>query len=450
MKKLISAGVGMLILLLSTNLLMAKNNKSLPDKKPGLPALMWIDAEANIQRFNNQDTIDFYLSKIKKLGFTDVVVDIRLITGHVLYDSKYAPKLTEWNGRPIVYTFDYLGYFIQKAHKIGLKVQASMNTFVAGHNFVDKGVIYEQGKSDWASIVYPPATGEKFIPITQEKQKYSAMVNPVNEEFQKYILNIFAEVAAKYPKLDGIILDRVRYDGFTADFSDLSRQKFEAYIGTKLDKFPDDIYRWENDVQGNLYPKKGKYYLQWLEWRATVIHDFMAKARKTVKAINPKLSFGTYTGAWYPSYFEVGVNFASKNYDPSKDFDWATPTYKNTGYAELMDLFSVGNYYTSITKEEYRSKDAAVKNETDLQAQKDVWYCVEGSCENLRRIMGTNKFIGGILVSQFYDNPQGLTQSIEMNLKKSDGVMLFDVVHIIDKNMWKEVEEGMRAGGAIK
>ena len=450
MKKYLLVCIGMLMFLLNADLLNAKSNKSILCKKSGSTALMWIDATANIERFNNKDTIDFYLQKIKKLGFTDIVVDIRPISGYVLYDSEYAPKLIELHGKPIVYTFDYLGYYMEEAHKIGLKVQASMNTFVAGHNFVDKGIIYEQGKSDWASIVYPPAVGEKFIPITQEKKKYSAMVNPVNEEFQKYILNIFAEVATKYPKLDGIILDRVRYDGFTADFSDLSRQKFEAYMGIKLDKFPDDIYRWENDVQGNLYPKKGKYYLQWLEWRSTVIHDFMVKARETVKAVNPNISFGTYTGAWYPSYFEVGVNFASKNYDPSKDFDWATPTYKNTGYAELMDLFTVGNYYKNITKEQYLANDAAVKNETDMYAKKNSWYSVEGSCENLRTIMGGNKFLGGILVSDFYKNPKGLTESIEMNLKKSDGVMLFDVVHIIDKNMWKEVEEGMRAGGAIK
>ena len=35
-----------------------------------------------------------------------------------------------------------------------------------------------------------------------------------------------------------------------------------------------------------------------------------------------------YTGAWYPTYFEVGVNWASRNYDVSKDFSWATPDYK--------------------------------------------------------------------------------------------------------------------------
>ena len=42
-----------------------------------------------------------------------------------------------------------------------------------------------------------------------------------------------------------------------------------------------------------------------------------------------------YTGAWYPTYFEVGVNWASRNYDVSKDFSWATPDYKNYGFAEL-------------------------------------------------------------------------------------------------------------------
>ena len=68
--------------------------------------------------------------------------------------------------------------------------------------------------------------------------------------------------------------------------------------------------------------------------------------------MNPDISFGTYTGAWYPSYYEVGVNFASKKYDPSEDFDWATSEYKNYGYAELMDLYTTGNYYTDITIEE--------------------------------------------------------------------------------------------------
>ena len=413
------------------------------------PKLIWIDATANIERFNNKDTIDYYLEKVKELGFTDIVVDVRPISGHLLYESDHAPLLTEWKGKEINYTFDYLGYYIEKAHDLGLKVQASLNTFVAGHIHMDEGPIYEGGKADWATIVYPPNEEVKLIPITEEKNKYSAMVNPVNEEFQEYILNIFREVVTKYPELDGIILDRVRYDGFTADFSELSRRKFEGHLGKELDQFPDDIYRWKKNEQGNFYSERGKYFLQWIEWRASVIYTFIAKARGVVKEANPAISFGTYTGAWYPSYFEVGVNFASRNYDPSADYDWASPKYKEYGYAELLDLYTVGNYYTTITIEEYLEKNPEVKNETDMWAQQGTWYCVEGSNQHLKSILNGNKFYGGILADQFYDNPDGLAASIKMNLSSSDGLMIFDIVHIIEKDMWKYVEKGMREGGAI-
>ncbi len=413
------------------------------------PALLWIDATANIERFNNKDTIDYYLEKVKDLGFTDIVVDLRPISGHVLYDSEFAPKLLSWGGKEINYTFDYPAYYIKKAHAIGLKVQASLNVFVAGHNYFDLGPIYEEGKSDWATIVYPPDEEVKLIPITEEKQKYSAMANPVNEEFRAYILDIISEVAEKYPNLDGIILDRVRYDGFTSDFSELSREKFEAYLGEELERFPEDIYQWKKNEVGDLYPERGEHFLKWMEWRASVIHQFMADAREAVKSVNPAIFFGTYTGAWYPTYFEVGVNFADKSYDPSKDFDWATSDYKNWGYANLLDLFTVGNYYTAISIDEYLEKNPLVQNETDMWARSGTWYCVEGSNHHLKDIMGGHPFLGGILADQFYDNPEGLTESIKMNLTTSDGLMIFDIVHIINKNMWSYVEKGMREAGAI-
>ncbi|MCS2829288.1 DUF5009 domain-containing protein [Bacteroides thetaiotaomicron] len=114
------------------------------------------------------------------------------------------------------------------------------------------------------------------------------------------------------------------------------------------------------------------------------------------------------------------------------------------GYAELIDLYATGNYYTDITIEEYRKTNRSIWNETDSQAQSGTWYCVEGSCQHLRQILKGNKFMGGILVDQFYDNPAKLSETIEMNLRRSDGLMVFDIVHIITKNLWKEVEEGMK------
>ena len=415
-------------------------------EKPKKVALMWFDAEANFARFSNTDSIDYYLEKVKSLGFTHAVVDIRPITGEVLYDSKYAPRMEEWDGNKRS-DFDFLGHFIKKAHALGMEVHASLNVFVAGHNYFDRGLVYSD-HPEWASIVYNPEKG--LIPITEEKKKYSAMVNPINEDFRKHIINILKEVTEKYPALDGIILDRVRYDGITADFSDLSKQKFEKYIGENIVNYPDDIYKWEKNKDGKFDRKNGKHFLKWIEWRTKNIYDFMKLARNEVKAINPNISFGTYTGAWYPSYYEVGVNFASNTYDPSKDFGWATPDYKNYGYAELLDLYTTGNYYTDISEADYRKNNTTVWNETDSQAQSGNWYNVEGSCRHLRAILGNKEFSGGILVDQFYNKPEDLTRTIEMNLSKSDGLMVFDIVHIISKNLWKEVELGMKNGGMIK
>jgi uncharacterized lipoprotein YddW (UPF0748 family) len=416
------------------------------DGKPEKVALMWFDAEANFARFSNTDSIDYYLEKTKNLGFTHVVVDIRPITGEVLYDSKYAPRMREWHGseRP---DFDYLGHFIDKAHALGMEVHASLNVFVAGHNYFDRGLVYS-GHPEWASIVYNPERG--LIPITEEKRKYSAMVNPINEGFRTHIINVLKEVTRLYPALDGIILDRVRYDGITADFSDLSKVEFEKYIGERVLNYPEDIFKWVEGEDGKHKRENGRHFLKWIEWRAKNIYDFMKLARDEIKSVNPKISFGTYTGAWYPSYYEVGVNFASNTYDPSKDYDWATPDYKNYGYAEVLDLYTTGNYYTDISEADYHKNNTIVWNETDSQAQTGSWYNVEGSCRHLRGILGGKEFSGGILVDQFYNKPEDLTRSIEMNLSESDGVMVFDIVHIITKNLWNEVELGMRNGGMIK
>ena len=258
--------------------------------------------------------------------------------------------MKEWKGAKAG-NFDYLQYFIKKGHELGLEVHASLNVFCAGHNYFDRGMVYS-GHPEWASMVYTPEKG--IIPITEEKHKYGAMINPLNEEYRTHILNVLKEVVTKYSDLDGLMLDRVRYDGITADFSPLSREKFEAYIGKKVAKFPEDIFVWKKNTDGKFITQPGKYFRKWIEWRTKNITDYMALVQEKVKAANPKVSFGTYTGAWYPSYYEVGVNFASKKYDPAQDFNWATPEYKNYGYAELIDLYATGNYYTDITIEEYK------------------------------------------------------------------------------------------------
>lgn len=410
------------------------------------PALMWVDAEANLARFNSKDTIDKYVDMVADLGFTHLAVDARPITGELLYDSDLAPRFKGMHNEiEPDSTFDYLGYFIEKAHERDMKVLFSLNVFCAGHNYFDKGLVYDQ-HPEWASIVQDPVRG--MVPITEVKEKYGAMINPIIPEYQDYIIDVMKDMVNHYPEVDGLILDRGRYDGISADFSDLSREKFEEFIGHKVENFPADILTITR-VNGKDSIAHGPLFNDWIYWRSKNIHDFFARSREELKAQYPDLIFSTYSGAWYPSYYEVGVNFASDQYDPSESFDWARPDYKETGYAELIDLYITGNYYTDITIEDYENNPDPIWNETDFQGHSGDWYCVEGSCNHLRDILGPNKFLGGLLVDQLYSDTSRIPDAIEMNVEKSDGLMVFDIVHIINRDLWPEMKEGMQRAGYL-
>lgn len=409
---------------------------------------LYFDATANFRRFTYRDSIDYYLKKSKEVGVTDVVIDLKPISGEVLYPSKIAPVMTEWKGKHPSETgtkdmsWDMMTAFIEEGHKLGLKVHASTNMFSGGHIYFDRGLVYEEAdKKDWQTINYLP---EGMTPITQQKGKFSAMLNPALREVQEYELSIIKELVTMYPEMDGLVLDRVRYDGIYADFSDASRKLFEGYLGSAVENFPEDIYSYSGDATPQRI--KGPLYKKWLEWRAKIIHDFMTEARDVMKSANPNIEYGDYTGSWYPTYYEVGVNWASNTYDPSKDFDWATPEYKNYGYADVLDVFLTGNYYYEVERKETANIDttSVIRNEAGQGIGREYWYTVEGSADLVNIIVGdeTNVY-AGIYVEQYKDDKQQFIKAIKMCRKKSKGAMIFDIVHVINKGWWDELKKGL-------
>lgn len=407
------------------------------------PKYMWFDCEANYKRLSYPDSIAYYLNKVKKTGFTDVVVDIKSIMGEVLYKSDYAPYMGEWKGITRAGNYDMLGIFIKEARKIGLRVHASMNVFSGGHNFHQRGIIYKE-HPEWQSQVY---WIDRIMPISEMTWNYNGMLNPANPEVRKYELDIIKEVVKKYKDLDGIVLDRVRYDGITSDFSELSKKAFEKYARVKVEKFPEDLIYWTKENGKDVW-KPGKHFKKWVEWRSWVITSFMEEVRKEVKKINSHLLLGDYTGAWYPVYYELGVNWASRKYDPSRHYDWATPSYKKNGYAHLLDVYMTGLYYNEVTIEEVKQlNEANMKNRTEaaMGEGRDYWYSVEGGTQLAKEIVcGDVPVTGSIYVDQYNGNREQFKRAVKMALQKGDGLMLFDIVHIINRDWWDTLEEAIQ------
>ncbi|MDD4819366.1 MAG: alpha amylase family protein [Flavobacteriales bacterium] len=398
--------------------------------------LLWFDATASFQRFSTQDSIDYYLDKAKEIGVTHCVVDVKPITGDLLYQSEIAPLLTKWNGYTRSNTFDYVQYFIDQAHHRGMEAHFSFNIFAEGHTYVQRGTAYTDTTiKKWQTVLYTP---EGLFPIMdiagKDNGMYEVMINPADTAAQNYELSILEEFARKYPKADGVILDRTRYKDIRGDFSATSRQDFEKYIGAKVQNFPQDIFTWEKTEEGTYSVKEGALYKKWLEYRAQVIFTFMKNAREAIKNTAPDMSFGDYTGAWYNTYHELGVNWAANTYDPSLKFPWATPEYKKYGYAQLLDLYTTGCYFPEITRCEASSPDVSKRYEAGMSTAVVMYYSVEGSAELAMEVVnGATPVYGGLLIDQYYDAPENLVRAGKMVREKTDGIMLFDISHIVNK-----------------
>ncbi len=233
MKMLGGIVVGMALLALTGCLGEQRSSGALSLARPGhlKPITIWFDATANWERLGTQAGVEAILDKCVDAGADIVVVDVKPISGYVLFPSAVAPRMVEWKGARRPPEFDLLRVVCEEGHKRGLRVFASMNFFSEGHMGVP-GVIERQGmvfdfpeRRDWESVDWiVPAGSDKAIlaPSDQGVRGNAVFVSAANPEVVRHELAILREICA-YP-IDGVCLDRVRFQGITADFSPCARR----------------------------------------------------------------------------------------------------------------------------------------------------------------------------------------------------------------------------------
>ena len=427
------------------------------DAPKGKRCFIWVDSYANMYELaNSEDNIRRDLRKAADCGFTDIVVEVRSSSGGLFYKSDNGDPvkwLSAYRGSDYIKitrtaTFDYLQAFIDIGHELGLRVYAAFQTFCGGFtsSWGSTGPVYDHPELQKMVTVLNTASGLKSmmnVTTAETSETFIKFLNPVDPDVQDYLLAQLRDLAAySATGLDGIILDRGRFYGYQSDFSDLTRAEFEKYIGKSVDKWPDDVCPpgWGFDtasktVVESLPSPLPPYHLKWLEFRAKVIHDFMEKARAAVKEVDPGLDFGVYAGGWYSSYYPNGVNWASPRYDPSKEFSWATASYKDYGYADLMDVLIIGAY----------AQAWAVWGETE--------WTMEGFCTLAKkRVMGAaGLLVGGPDVGNwdpsdivpFEDECQDIVSSVTVCGAIMDAYFLFDMCHLRISDQWKYAREGI-------
>ena len=408
---------------------------SCASEKVQKPSIVWVEVGANFAEYgNSRENIAADCKRIADMGFTHVVVEVRPTSGNVLFKSEVAPALTQvarWTPEGMKYfprtaDFDYLAAWIECGHAAGLKVLAGVNMMVGGFKCEagDIGMVYDHPeRKNWCAVDLLPG-GSLVNQADNAATVGGRFLDPANKEVQAFLLELLKEVSA-YDGLDGIVMDRCRYDDYAMDagYTDTAKEQFAEYIGRQPERWP--VFT----EPGHIFLDKTPDALetQWLTFRCKVIHDFVSDCADAVHSVNGKLPLGVYVGAWFSEYYRSGVNWTSPKYnlaveDPT--FSWATPEYQATGFANLVDFMILGAYCPA----------ANIHGDTEKT--------MEGYAKlGRKRLCGDVPFAAGPDIGnekgfETGDKAGILPEIKETILKEADGFFLFDLCHIRMFDYW--------------
>ena len=382
---------------------------------------IWIDADANLRRFLVKENVGKYLDTVAATGFTKIILDVRPGSAYPMYPSKVLPELTKLKSFEFHRDWDYLQHFLDEAHRRNLKVTASITAFSGGRQPFSEGLVYDDPKwNGKSSVEYLPDRG--MIDIRENLSQHHVFMNPLDPDWRNLTLDLLREIVTNY-SVDGIALDYCRYaNGGNTDFSEMSRVAFEEYLGKKLEHFPEDIFKY--DENGKRVP--GVYFKDWWSFRAKNIHDFVLSARDFVKAINANIEFEYWAASWYGALHATGQNWASKNHDTSKEQpDFTNEDYSKYGFADLLDIFQSGAYLEIIW-----GLDEPESIEAQLANSKRV---IKNDC----------KLYGSIYAANQRTN-KDISDAVFICLTNTDGLSVFDIVQVIQYNLWDGIKDGIR------
>lgn len=377
---------------------------------------LWICCDANLERLSSRDSIDFYLDKARETGFNQVVVDVRGVEGYVLYKSDFIPTLTRHGDFSVPEReWDYLEYFITQAHKRGMTVMVSATAFAAGSPYRRVGPVYDNPElARYTCVEYTPSG---FMKIEDDPSEVCAFMNPLLPESQEYGLRVFREIFTKY-KFDAFCLDYCRFPGMKSDFSPASRAAFEGYLGHDIENWPEDVFSYAED--GSVVA--GTYYRDWWTFRALIIKNFIERVRNLRDELQPDVELKYWAASWLHALYGNGQNWGSQDSRWYEGMPWASEDYNKSGFAGLLDTFITGTYLEKVW-----GMDDPESIEYGLyRSNKDV----AGACSVHGSLCAPNH------KDQFDD-------ACYLCLRETDGLMVFDLVHVVNHNLWGKIKAGI-------
>ncbi len=373
---------------------------------------IWVSATANWSRLASKGDIKTWIKKIKNKGFNEIIIEVKLMEGGVLYESALLPMRTTYDG--VTRNFDYLQYFIEQCRANDMKIGAAMTVFPT-YNVGETSKYKDSDFEDKYCQEILSSAGLTDIRDNPSSDIFP-FLNPADPFVRQFVMDVVEEIVSNYD-IDSFTLDYCRYQNYHSDFSETTRKAFEQWAGVSVASWPDDIFKVTEDGE----EKFGSYYKEFYEWRSWVITGYVEEIGQRIKAIKPDVKFEYWAASWWPLW-STGQNWASDKRDITGTYWWASANYYKTGFAKHLDVFQNGAYLKQL----YPEYDG---NSISYQLNQGKKY-IQGDC----------KMYGSFSVYPNMSFDPG--DAAYWCLKNTDGVMIFELTHIEASSWWNSIKAG--------
>ena len=178
-----------------------------------------------------RDELRDKLDQLKAANFNTVLIDT-YFRGHVAYPgSAHLPQFPDFKGN------DILGWLIDECHARGLRAELWMEYGFYSYFTADATKDPSMGKilDEFPALLSIDARGNKFI-----RRSFGDFYSlcPTNPKSWQVLASIYAEAVRKYPTVDGLNLDRIRYASAEHCYCHACQATFHKNTGMELERFP--------------------------------------------------------------------------------------------------------------------------------------------------------------------------------------------------------------------
>jgi uncharacterized lipoprotein YddW (UPF0748 family) len=217
-----------------------------------------------------------------RYGFNALFAQVRG-RGDAYYRSRYEPRAEPLANQPA--DFDPLGYLLRCASDTGLQVHAWLNVFyVWSQPQLPRSRQHVVSRSpQWIA-----RDQRNRYQMTTAGKVEGIYLCPSNPNVRAHLLKVFADVAERYPALDGLHLDYVRYPYEGYCYCAGCRARFRHAMLERVS----DSRRAELDRQAarrNPFAWIHALPAEWDDWRREQVSAFVRAFSRQSRRINPNL-----------------------------------------------------------------------------------------------------------------------------------------------------------------